>query len=548
LAQTFLVDRVEYPNGMFLSKVDVYFATKDDTIPVLCEIVAVENGVPTTQVLPGAIKSLLPTQVTATALPSSPDPTFITTLRSAATSFEFEEPVYLMPGREYAFVVRAESVNYTVYVAKTYDYVVGTTEQRVNRQPTLGSLFQSQNASTWTPDQTRDMMFKLHRADFVTSGHVYLENANPPLQLLEANPLRVDNGDSDVTFSFQGHGFMYGDQVRVILPTTFADKLGGIDDSAIGLTLADDSEGSSLGYRTITGVDWTGFKAGAVTNGGSQTANTTLIGGGSGIVVEQHAVFDEFYPVVQSLVPEQTTITATAAFTSAASYGGSDNSNGRNSSLTSGTRAKGSFGAITLNDVNLNTSPKVIMTSTNETTYLSSEKSATVKLNFTTTDTKVSPVIDLERVSLILTENVIDNQDSASSVNAPLNYVAETDPTEGTVAAKHITKQVTLQETAVGLKILLGANRPSEASIEVYYKTGTSEDVLDDIAWTQVSAEVNLPADNDRVTFRAYEYLAGGIGGTLPAFTTYQVKVVMKSRNSSRPPKIRDLRVIALAI
>ena len=62
------------------------------------------------------------------------------------------------------------------------------------------------------------------------------------------------------------------------------------------------------------------------------------------------------------------------------------------------------------------------------------------------------------------------------------------------------------------------------------------------------SAEVNLPADNDRVTFREYEYLAGGIGGTLPAFTTYQVKVVMKSRNSSRPPKIRDLRVIALAI
>lgn len=548
LAQTFLVDRIEYPNGMFLSKVDVYFATKDDTIPVLCEIVAVENGVPTTQVLPGGVKSLLPTQVTATALPGSPDPTFITTLRGAATSFEFDEPVYLMPGREYAFVVRAESVNYNVYVAKTYDYVVGTTEQRVNRQPTLGSLFQSQNASTWTPDQTRDMMFKLYRADFVTSGHVYLENGAPPLQLLETNPLRVDSGDSDVTFSFQGHGFMYGDQVRVILPTTFADKLGGIDDSAIGLTLADDSEGSSLGYRTITGVDWTGFKVGAITNGGSQTANTTLIGGGSNIVVEQQAVFDEFYPVVQSLVPEQTTITATAAFTSAASYGGSSNSYGRNSGLTSGTRAKGSFGAITLNDVNLNTSPKVIMTSTNETKYLSSEKSATVKLNLTTTDTKVSPVIDLERVSLILTENVIDNQDSASSVNAPLNYVAETDPTDGTVAAKHITKQVTLQETAVGLKILLGANRPSEASIEVYYKTGTSEDVLDDIAWTQVSAEVNLPADNDRVTFREYEYLAGGIGGTLPAFTTYQVKVVMKSTNSSRPPKIRDLRVIALAI
>ena len=81
----------------------------------------------------------------------------------------------------------------------------------------------------------------------------------------------------------------------------------------------------------------------------------------------------------------------------------------------------------------------------------------------------------------------------------------------------------------------------------MYYKVGTGDDVLDDKLWILVDKETILPADNDRTTYREYEYLAGGITGTLAPFTTYQVKIVMTSTNSSRVPKIRDLRIIALA-
>lgn len=534
LAQSFLVDRIANPNGMFLTKVEVYFSSKDTTIPVTCQIVTVENGTPTEDVLPGASVTLLPSSVT---VDTSND---MDTLRGNGTQFTFEEPVYLSPGRQYAFVLKSECTSYNVYVAKTYDFVLGTTSARVNKQPTLGSLFQSQNSSTWTADQTRDMMFKLYRAEFSSSGIAYLENGAPPFELLGTNPLRVDSGDSDVTFSLQGHGFMYGDRVRVILPSGFADSFGGIADSAIG----GDSEGSTTGLRTINAVDWTGFKVGAVSSLGSTTATSTLVGGGSGIVVEQQAMFDEFIPVIQILQPEETTISASAQFTGGGSYAGT-----RNSSSLSGRSKASTFSSITLNEVNYNESPKVIMTPTNETKFLSGSKSATIKIDLATTDTKVSPVIDLQRSSLILTENVIDKQDSAatSGYNVPLNFVAETDPTEGTIAAKHVTKQIALQEPAVGLKVLLSANRPTDASIQVYYKTGTGDDVLDDKAWTEVSAEATLPGDNDRTTYREYEYLAGGTGGTLASFTTYQVKVVMTSTNSSRSPKIKDLRVIALA-
>lgn len=535
LAQTFYVDPVEYPSGMFLTKAEIYVATKDAALPLFCEIVTIaEGGTPTQQIVPGGRAYLLPSDI------STPVSQTLTAVRNAGSTFVFEEPVYLSPGRQYALVLRTENTNYTVYVAKTYDFILGTSDRRVTKQPTLGTLYLSQNSAQWTPDQTRDLMFKLYRAQFDSSGELYLENGSLPLQELGRNPLRVDNADSDVTFSFQGHGFATNDLVRVVLPTSFADSFGGISDSAIG-----DSIDAPAVVRVVRGVDWSGFKIGAVTTKGSQTANTTLIGGGEGIIVEQQAVFDEFYPVIQTLRPDQTTISATAKFTSAKSYAGA-RSTGSGTIYTK----DGSFSSISINDMNYNTSPKIVLSSRNETAKISGDKSATIKLDLATTNNAVSPVIDLQRTSLILTENVIDKQDSASTngYNVPLNFVDETDPTGGSTAAKHITKQINLENPAVGLKILIGVNRPTEATVKVYYKTGNSEDVLDNNKWIEIAAEADIAPDNDRSIFREYEYLPGGIGGNLPAFTKYQVKIVMESTNSSRPPKIKDLRVIALAV
>ena len=164
-----------------------------------------------------------------------------------------------------------------------------------------------------------------------------------------------------------------------------------------------------------------------------------------------------------------------------------------------------------------------------------------MKLNLSTDDVKVSPVIDMQRMSVATFENVIDSGGGGS-----FNYIPETDALNGSAACKHITRPVTLEEPAVGLKILFAANRPTPASFSVYYKTGTSDDNLDDIAYTLIAESTANPADDDGTTFRQYEFLPGGTEGTLNQFTKFQVKVVMQSTNSSKPPKIKDLRVIAL--
>ena len=50
------------------------------------------------------------------------------------------------------------------------------TDEFVSNQPVLGSLFKSQNASTWEPSQWEDLKFDLFRASFVGEGSVELYN------------------------------------------------------------------------------------------------------------------------------------------------------------------------------------------------------------------------------------------------------------------------------------------------------------------------------------------------------------------------------------
>ena len=52
LAQTFLVEDSNLEGGVFLTKIDIFFFTKDAEIPVSLDVRTVENGTPTQTILP----------------------------------------------------------------------------------------------------------------------------------------------------------------------------------------------------------------------------------------------------------------------------------------------------------------------------------------------------------------------------------------------------------------------------------------------------------------------------------------------------------------
>jgi len=509
LAQSFLV---ENRNGMFITSVDVFFATKDDEIPVQLQIRPMVNGAPSsTNMVPGSQVYLSPAAVTTSADASLP------------TTFTFEEPLFLSPLTEYAIVLLAETVEYNVYVAEIAEFLLGSTEQRVTKQPTMGSLFLSQNGSTWSPDQTRDLTFVLRRAEFSqTPATAILENTDLPKFLLPTDPISTDSGSSTVTVQHVNHGFSVADEVTLTVDS--GDTIGGIS-------------GTSLqGARSITAVDWTGYQFSADS---SATASTT--GGGSNILADQQILFDVCVPNIETLVPNDTSISFQGQFTTGVSFAGTE---------TAYQKPAG-YEEIDLFENNVFNSPRLIATPDNEVAEIGAgERSMTVKADLTTNSTRVSPVIDMQRSAMFLINNVIDNQDSAatSGFNVPLNFVDETDPSAGSSAAKHVTIPISLEEQAVGIKVLIGANRPSVANFKLYYRIAGDGDVLRDQNWTLVTPEAAIPSDENPRIYRDYQYLIGGQGGQLPPFTEFQLKIVLGSTSSSRVPVIKDLRVIALSV
>ena len=158
LAQTFQVDQLD---GIFITSVDFFFATKSDTIPLELRVVDVVNGYPSRNV-----------RKHGTVI-KNPDEVNVSSDASVPTTFTFPSPVYLPEG-EYAFVVITATSDYNQWICQIGEADISTANQSelgkviVTKQPTLGSLFKGQTAGTWTPSQLEDMKYVLRRAKFVT--------------------------------------------------------------------------------------------------------------------------------------------------------------------------------------------------------------------------------------------------------------------------------------------------------------------------------------------------------------------------------------------
>lgn len=165
-SQTFFVDSNLYPNGIMVSSIELYFRTKSNTLPVTLQIRTTVNGYPSSVVLP-----LGTSVIDGVSVNTSQD-------GSVATKFAFPAPVYLAAGVEYAMVVLANTTDYEVFVAEMggIDLQTGHT---VVSQPAVGSLFQSQNSSTWTAEQNLDLTFKINRCLFNTGASGVVSLASP---------------------------------------------------------------------------------------------------------------------------------------------------------------------------------------------------------------------------------------------------------------------------------------------------------------------------------------------------------------------------------
>lgn len=157
VAQTFLIDPLVYPNGLFVKKVDIYFKSKSSTLPVTLQLRPTVNGYPSSSTI-----------IPLSEVYKSPSDVNTSDDASTATTFTFSSPVYLQPG-EYAITILSNSDDYEAWVAEVGQNEIST-DERISSQPYAGSFFKSQNSSTWTAEQSIDLKFIIHKCDFTYNG------------------------------------------------------------------------------------------------------------------------------------------------------------------------------------------------------------------------------------------------------------------------------------------------------------------------------------------------------------------------------------------
>ena len=199
----------------------------------------------------------------------------------------------------------------------------------------------------------------------------------------------------------------------------------------------------------------------------------------------------------------------------------------------------------------------MVCSTINESNELSSTKSMFLDLTLASDDQNISPIIDTDRMSSILVANRINNIDSSSDVFPTTDYNAMTEPDGDQNVAIYITKRVTLENPATSIKVFFAGHKRNTAEFKVLFKILRSDqsDDMDDLGYVffndDGSPDATVPASLQFGDFQEYLYTAGvkddDIGTPLPEFNQFQIKIVMQATDAANPPRIKDLRVLALA-
>lgn len=203
LAQTFLVD---FDGGVFLTSVDLFFSQKSSKVPVRIEIRETVNGYPGKVILPFSTVVLQPSQVN------------ISNNGQTATNFKFKSPVYLQNNTEYALCILSDSSEYRVWIAQIGELDVNGSGL-ITTQPYNGVLFKSQNASTWTADQTQDLKFRINRASFTTETYTTLSLVNQevnvaiPYDLTQINLMTLVFDNTELYSTFNSVRYQSGENI-----------------------------------------------------------------------------------------------------------------------------------------------------------------------------------------------------------------------------------------------------------------------------------------------------------------------------------------------
>jgi hypothetical protein len=526
LAQTFMIEPSALPSNSesaYLTSINLYFSERDPIQGVTVEIRETDNGSPAATVLPFSRVHLEPGEVTTS------------TNGRGVTNVAFTSPVFVEADKEYCVVILPDgnSPNYSVFTAKAGQNELNNSSRQINQDWGKGTMFLSTNNRTWTEFLDEDMKFEVLVAVFESKvGQVKLVNED--YEWLKASAAGVTNffrGGQEVykdvanatgTVSFAvgssvvtGSGTSFttsvvaGDSI-VLKSNAFADVVtvkSVSSDTRMVLENRPAFSGSGNNYvTTLTGtfvsldeptgtvlINDSTSKSGSVFADGDSIVGavaTVAEGAAPSFVIGTDGVVDTsisyFEPQLYRNTPSGTTVVPRIEAKRSGFY-----ANGSiNDSLGVSDSERFRF-----NDRNYPAEKIKVMSKSNEITNNAGNKSLTVLQTMSADRVALSPSIDLQSQSLVVYENIINN-------DVTNEYLGIT----GSADAKYISRTVTLAEglDAEDIKVFVNAWKPAGTDVKVYAKVLNQADTTSfaDSHWSELQAVKNNSKSSSSVDRR----------------------------------------------
>ena len=608
LAQTFLCDE---DGGAFITKVDLYFAFKDANLPITVQIRNVVNGYPGKKVLAFGQKTLEPSEVN-----TSQDATSATTFTFNSPIFLKQGQEYCIVAMTQSLnykmwiselglqdiggsrnvseqphlgvlfksqnnstwnAVQSQDMKFTLHKA---NFSIGSGEltltndnvgDEVTAEDGTTSVYARRllsNPIVLSTTSTACQVKHIDHGMYSTSNNVKITGVKSEISTTlngaitaAATSLTLTSGTGFVASNLSSRCYVkIGNEIMFgTISGTGLSSITRGDDSTTAVAHADGATvelyqilGTPLDqinktHTAIANIQLDSYTV-TLSNAPTITGATTIAEvGGIGVYASENYRYETIKTLIGALELPDTTISAKIRTTTGTSPSGSEASF---STLSTGV-------SFPLNEnFNFDTT-RIVASSVNETNELSAAKSLFIPITLNTTKSNISPVIDLNRKSLIAIGNVINNVDSSSDVYPTTDFNASTEPEGDQNAFIYITKRVALENPATALKVFFAANKHSSAELKLMFKIlrSDSSDDFTDLGYeffnTTGTTDIVTPSSLDSEDLQQYVYTAGvtddGIGTPLPEFIQFAIKIVGQGTNAAQPPRIRDLRVIALA-
>jgi hypothetical protein len=393
LAQSFYVD-----SQMHATKIDLFFSGVDDAAPVELSIRNIENGTPSSNILVNSVVVKAVSDITTS------------TDGSTATTFTFPIPVILDKG-QYCFTLSSSSSKNRLFVSTlgANDLVTGA---RISKNSLAGILFVSSDGLNWSGDQTRDIKFTLYRAKFSSQNAVIdlaidgSKFTNPTSVILPKEPFRSYTGSAVVKVTHPNHGFVNTNYVNFNGVPGWLDYL--TNPSNVTAT-------STLNYIPVQYLANTDLVVSNVTSDTYTVilgANSYFTGnitagqfGGPAVSATSILPYSVLQPAISSFVPSKTNMVHKLQ-TINEDYEFKD------------------FAVVDPNNIEFKDKARVLLDNKNSSAFAGGKSSLTYRLQITSTDEYVSPVIDTKATGLVFVTPEINNPSVSDTIALDYNTIA----------------------------------------------------------------------------------------------------------------------------